>query len=127
PEQIILLCPWLDITMNNPAIIQMDSEDPFLGIEGLKKAGKAYAGNSTMDHYLLSPVNGSLEGLARISLFIGSRDILVADARKLFRLAQSNDIDLNYREYKGMFHVWMLMNFPESKRAAVEIIQLIRN
>lgn len=127
PEQLILLSPWLDITMSNPAIISIDADDPFLGIEGLKKAGKAYAGNSKRDHFLLSPVYGSLEGLPKISLFTGSKDILVADARKLYSLAQSKGVQLNYREYNDMLHVWMLMNFPESKRATVEIIQLIRN
>ncbi len=127
PGQIILLSPWLDITLSNPGIHEIDGIDPFLGIESLRRIGKVYAGESSPDHYLLSPINGSLEGLGKISVFIGSKDILAADTRKLKSLAESKGIDLNYYEYKDMIHVWMLLNFPESKKARKEIMELIRH
>jgi acetyl esterase/lipase len=127
PKQIILLSPWLDLTLSNPDIKNIDPIDPFLGIEGLMRAGKAYAGNTKPDHYLLSPINGSLEGLGKISLFVGSNEILVADARKLKALAESKGIYLNYFEYEDMVHVWMLLNLPESKKAKLEIIDLIQH
>ncbi|MCU7552641.1 alpha/beta hydrolase [Chitinophagaceae bacterium LB-8] len=127
PKQIILLSPWLDLTLSNPDIKNIDPIDPFLGIEGLMRAGKAYAGNTKPDHYLLSPINGPLEGLGKISLFVGSNEILVADARKLKALAESKGIYLNYFEYEDMVHVWMLLNLPESKKAKQEIIDLIQH
>ncbi|MEI6947393.1 alpha/beta hydrolase [Paraflavisolibacter sp. H34] len=126
PDQVILLSPWLDITLTNPDINAIDPLDPFLGIEGLQRAGKAYAGSAQPDHYLLSPVNGPLEGLGKISLFIGSREILAADARKLKQRAESQGIHLNYYEYEEMFHVWMLLNLPESRKARRQIMELIR-
>jgi acetyl esterase/lipase len=125
PDQIILLSPWLDITLKNPEIKNIDAMDSFLGVDGLQKAGKAYAGNADPNDYMLSPINGPLEGLGKISIFIGSRDILVADTRLLNVLARSRDITINYREYEDMLHVWMLMNFPESQKAKQEIIKLI--
>jgi epsilon-lactone hydrolase len=127
PKQIILLSPWLDITLSNPDIKNIDPKDPFLGIDGLLRAGKAYAGNTKPDHYLLSPINGALEDLGKISLFVGSNEILVADARKLKALAASKGIHLNYFEYEDMFHVWMLLNLPESKKAKKQIIDLIKH
>lgn len=127
PGQIILLSPWLDIGLKNPAIKDIDPSDLFLGVEGLRLAGKAYAGDTDEDYYLLSPINGSLEGLGKISVFVGSREILVADARKLKAMAEEKGIEINYREYMGMFHAWMLLNLPESKEARKEIIQLIQN
>lgn len=90
-------------------------------------AGKAYAGKTNPDHYLLSPINGPLEELAKISLFVGSREILAADARKLKRMADEKGIVLNYNEYPGMFHAWMLLNLPESREAKKQIIALILN
>lgn len=127
PQQIILLSPWLDISLSNPEIMDVDPSDNFLGTEGLKMAAEAYTGGVQKNYYLLSPIYGDLEGLARISLFIGAREILVADARKLNRLAKEKEIHINYREYPGMFHAWMLLNLPESKKARKEIIELIRN
>lgn len=125
PAQIILLSPWLDITLSNTQIKQMDSIDPFLGIEGLRTAGRMYAGGTSPDYYLLSPINGPLEGLGRISLFIGATEILVPDARKLKALLEDRGIALNYYEYDDMVHVWMLLNFPESKNARKQIVNLV--
>lgn len=126
PSQIILLSPWLDIGLTNPAIKDIEPSDVFLGIDGLRMAGEAYAGGTPADFYLLSPINGSLEGLAKISLFIGSREILVADSRKLKQMADEKGIKINYFEYKDMFHAWVLLNFPESKASRQKILELIR-
>jgi len=125
PGQIILLSPWLDITLANPDIKDIDPNDPFLGKESLQEAGKLYAGNTNPDYYLLSPINGPLDGLGKISVFAGSNEILVADTRKLKSLAKSNGIHLNYYEYANMVHAWMFLNFPESKRAKQQIIDLV--
>ncbi len=127
PGQIILLSPWLDITLTNPSIRDIDGIDPFLGIETLQQVGKIYAGDVNPDHYLLSPINGSLEKLGKISVFIGSKDILMADTRKLLSLAKSKGIEINHFEYKDMIHDWMFLNFPESKRAKKQIAELIQH
>lgn len=127
PSQIILLSPWLDISLTNPGIKDLDPSDLFLNVEGLKLAGKAYAGDESTDFYLLSPVNGPLDGLGKISIFTGSREILAADARRLKEKADEEEIEINYYEYPGMFHAWMLINLPESKMARKQIIDLIRN
>lgn len=125
PGQIILLSPWLDITLANPHINDISGVDPFLGKEGLRQAGKMYAGDVSPDHYLLSPINGSLEKLGKISIFIGSKDILVADTRRLLSIAEKTGIEMNYYEYEDMLHGWMFLNFPESKKAKQQIIDLI--
>jgi acetyl esterase/lipase len=127
PNKIILLSPWLDITLSNPEIDQIDDFDPFLGVEGLRKAGLRYAGNTDPQNFMLSPAYGPIERLGSISIFAGSKDILVADARKLNRIAQEKGISMNYREYPDMVHVWMLLNFPESKAARQEIVSLLLN
>lgn len=125
PSKIFLFSPWLDLTLENPAIEKIDPTDPFLGVAGLRKAGIAYAGGADRKHYMLSPINGTFEGLADVYLFIGSRDVLVADARELkVRMAAQNH-KLHYYEYEDMIHVWMFLNFEESRAARGEIIRLI--
>jgi len=125
PRRIILLSPWLDLTLTNPEIHSIDSHDPFLGISGLRKAAVAYSGGHDLHDYLLSPINGSLDGLAPISIFVGSNDILVADARRLAIIAKQRGIAIDYREYSDMVHVWMLLYFPESRKAQEEIKALL--
>src|SRR6185503_5191803 len=122
PAHIVLLSPWLDATLSNPQIEELDKTDPFLGVEGLKYGGEVYARDVDPRSYLVSPVYGSLKDLAPITLFIGTRDILYADCRKLWNNAGAEGVAINYREYEGMVHNWMLVPMPEAKHAIAEII-----
>ncbi len=127
PSQTILLSPWLDVMMTNPDLKAIDPKDAFLGIKGLQMGGKVYAGNLETNHYLVSPINGSVKDLGKISVFIGTHDLFVADARKFLIKCQSEGININYYEYPEMPHVWIIFNFPESKKAVSEIVRLIQS
>lgn len=122
PSDIVLLSPWLDITMTNPEIEKVDRFDPFLDVQGLRYLGKIYAGETAATNYLVSPIYGSLENLAPITLFIGSHDLFVADCRKLKADAEAAGIAIDYHEYEEMVHVWMLIPSPEEKKAAKAIV-----
>lgn len=124
-SDIILISPWLDITLENKDIVVIEKQDPILGVEGLRRAGMAYAGESSPDNFMLSPINGNLEGLGKISIFIGTKDILVADNRKLHGLLDEKKLLHNYFEYDGMLHVWPLFNLPESKQSLDQMKQII--
>ncbi|KMQ65316.1 hypothetical protein ACM39_16705 [Chryseobacterium sp. FH2] len=126
PAQTILLSPWLDASTSNPDMKAIDPEDAFLGIDGLQMAGKAYACDTDVSNYLLSPVHGTLKGLGKISVFIGTHDIFVADTRKFRSLCESQGVDINYYEYGEMPHVFMILGFPESRKAINEIVRLIK-
>ena len=63
--------------------------------------------------------------MAPISLFAATRDILMPDCRKLRDLANAEGVKLDYREYEGMLHDWMLISLPESKQALKEIIAIV--
>ncbi|MCW3467043.1 alpha/beta hydrolase fold domain-containing protein [Chitinophaga nivalis] len=126
PDQLVLLSPWLDVALENPAIRDIDPLDPYLSVAGLQLAGKAYAGQKGTQHYLVSPINGPLAGLAPISLFIGTYDILVADARKFRILATAAGIPLRYVEYPEMVHVFLSLKVPEAKQAAKQIFAVLQ-
>ena len=51
PNKLILLAPWLDITMENPEILKVDKKDKILSIEGLQLAGKGYSGQLDTSNY----------------------------------------------------------------------------
>jgi len=127
-DQIILISPWLDVTMSNPDIREVQEKDVSLKADNLIMAGKAWAGKSDPGIYLISPINGSLENLPKLSVFIGTHDILYADCRKLKTLMEQKSIPMNYYEYPGMFHDWvMLVSLKESEFAISQICSLIEN
>lgn len=126
PGNIVLLSPWLDATLSNPEIPELDRLDPFLGVEGLRWSGSEYARGLDPLSPAVSPVYGRLDGLGPISVFIGTRDILLADCRKLKERATEQGVEIGYYEYKDMVHDWMLGPLPESKQALNEIVKILR-
>lgn len=126
PGKVVLLSPWLDATLSNPEIAEVDKIDPFLGVQGLKYGGAVYARDVDPKSYLVSPVYGSLKNLAPVTLFIGTRDILYPDCRKLRDKAAAEGVAIDYRVYDGMVHNWMLGPMPEAKHALREIVNIIR-
>lgn len=127
PGYTVLLSPWLDVTLSHPEIPAVDRVDPFLGVEGLRWAGLAYARDTDPKDHQVSPIYGSLKGLAPISIFIGTRDILHPDCRKVRSRAEAEGINIDYHEYEGMVHNWMLVPLPESKRVLNAIVQRLQD
>lgn len=125
PRDVVLISPWLDITMTDPALPSYDRRDPYLSIPGLRAAGRMYAGSLDGRDPRVSPIYGELTGLGRLSVFSGTRDTLLADSRRLLGIAREHRIPLHYREEKGMFHGWVLDPIPEGKRATAEIARII--
>ncbi|WP_323756125.1 alpha/beta hydrolase [Roseivirga sp.] len=128
PSQLILLAPWLDVSMSNPGILAVDEKDKILGIKGLQMAGIGYAGQTKLDNYKVSPIYGDLADLPQLSIFVGTHDLLLADARKLKENAETSGVSINYFEYPKMFHVWILLNkLKEAQVATAQIISLIND
>lgn len=126
PGNIILISPSLDMTFSNPEIHKVEKLDPICAVPALKDIVKWYGEDKGPTHYLISPIYGDLEGLGKISLFIGTHDLLYPDAKKFKMMMEEKAIKINYYEYPSMIHVWPLFFFPESKKARKEIIEIIR-
>lgn len=126
PSQIIVSAPWLDASLTNPEISAIDKNDKMLGVEGLRMAGKIYAGDLPVTDHRISPIHGDFKQLPKVTLFIGTHDLFWADAKKLkARLAEEN-IPFNYYEYPKMFHNWcIIVGMPESKSVINQMSDLI--
>jgi len=83
PAKIILLSPWLDISMENNIPIEQEDSDLILSKEMLKVVGKRYAGDYDIKNYRCSPLYGDIMGIGDIALFTGTSEILNVQARQL--------------------------------------------
>jgi acetyl esterase/lipase len=126
PGNIILLSPWLDVTLNNPKIAALKKFDPMLNLKLLIEAGKTYAGDTPTSNYLVSPINGPIQGLGKISIFIGTHELFLPDARKFKARAKREKVDINYFEYPKMNHVFPVLPIPEARLAMKQIIDIIK-
>jgi len=126
PQEIILSSPWLDVSMTNPDIQSVIPKDKALEITSLQKAGKLFAGDLDTKDPKVSPIYGRFDNIARISMFMGTAELFVSDARKLVARLKRENIHFNYYEYPKMIHCWLLIGMPEGKVAFGQIIDLIK-
>lgn len=119
--------PWLDITLSNPEVITMIDKEPMLNWNMLVESGKRYAGETPRSHYLLSPIHGEIKNLGNISLFIGTHELFLPDARKFKEKAIRQSVDINYFEYPKMNHVFPVFPIPEAKKALKQMVDIIQS
>ncbi|MCD7748694.1 MAG: alpha/beta hydrolase [Oscillospiraceae bacterium] len=125
PEALVLLCPWVDVTMSNPAIADYEAGDPALDAEMLAQLGILWAGELGTADPAVSPINGSLEDLGYITLITGTNELLYPDITALDALLTGADIAHSLIVGQGMFHVWPLYmdyGIPESQETYEQIL-----
>ncbi|WP_448385066.1 alpha/beta hydrolase fold domain-containing protein [Fervidobacterium sp.] len=126
PNHIVLFSPWLDLSMSNHEIKEYEKKDVFLTIKGLKYAAQKYAAGTDLKNPYLSPIYGDFSEPCPITVFTGTNDLLHPDSKKLREVCTSQDLPLNYFEYPGMFHDWVIFTFlPESKDALEKIKEIL--
>jgi monoterpene epsilon-lactone hydrolase len=121
-DDVVLLSPWVDIAMDNPEIPAVAERDPWLAVPGLIEAGRLYAGDVGAKDPRVSPIHGDLSKLRALSIFIGTRDVFLPDARLLAKRATEQGATVRLHEYEEMVHDFMLIQLlPEAKRALADI------
>lgn len=108
PMRTILISPWLDVRLTNPAINEVQKRDKQLNKETLKLAGMMYAGEEGMDSYLVNPIEGDVSKLKNIIILTGTNDILNPDVQRLKENAEKVGGQIEVKEYEQAGHIWMI-------------------
>lgn len=104
----------------------IDKNDHGRHSESLRKAGEMFAGDLAPTDPLVSPIYGSFEGLGKLSIFIGTYEIFVADTRKLKEKLEAEQIPFNYYEYPKMMHTWALLRLKEGAQCIEQMVSLLK-
>ncbi|MET9963978.1 alpha/beta hydrolase [Streptomyces sp. NPDC006326] len=126
PSRIVLISPWIDVSMSHPDQAAIEAADPMLARPGLREAGRLYAGTLAADDPRVSPLHGSFAGLAPLTVFTGTRDVLSTDSRELLRRARADGVEVEFHEEAGLPHAYPLLPVPEGRAARERIVELIR-
>ena len=125
PEEIVLLSPWMDISMENEAIADVDPHDPMLDAGGVAAVGRMWAGDRDVHDPLVSPIYGTFENLGHITMFAGTRDVLWPDALKFSQMLTEQGIDHIYVEEESLNHPYALFPIPEAANARKIMVDVI--
>ena len=118
-DGLVLYAPWVDVTMTNPAIEEVQHRDKILRVPGLAWAGRAWAGDLDPADWRVSPLYGDPAGLPPMRIFQGDADILGPDTIEFARKAARAGVDVRLRVEPGGFHVYVLSVpvIPEAEAA----------
>ena len=124
PDELILLSPWVDVSMENEEIPVYQPQDPLLDPGPLKAVAEYWADGLDLHDWRVSPIYGDLQGICNVTIFTGTSEIFYPDLVKLKGLLTddpSNELIIG----EGMNHVYPLFPIPEAKPAVEKIIQTI--
>lgn len=122
PGRMVLISPWLDVALSDPANRQID--DPLLSADQLVAAGRVWAGSLETTDPRVSPLFGSLDGLPRITVYAGSLDRLYPDALRLQQRALEEGADIAFVLRDGLVHDWAAAPFlPEAAAIKGDLLE----
>lgn len=124
PSKTILISPWLDVTLTNEKIKEVQKNDRDLNKEKLLIAGISYARDEEgMKSYLVNPINGPLSKLKNVIIYTGTYDILNPDTHLLQEKAKKEGIDIQIKEYEQAPHIWIINNINKQDELQLKAYQ----
>ena len=102
------LSPWVNLSCDGETYETKKSEDPIATFEGLSGAAKSYLKGADAKDMLASPYLADLTGLPPLLIQVGTREVLLDDARRLANAAKASNVSVTLEEWPGMIHDWQM-------------------
>lgn len=129
PQALILLSPFLDLTLTSNSIRYNKKHDALMSADFLQQAIDYYLKNSGFETSdpRVSPLFDDLSGLPPLLIQVGSKTLLMDDAKRLKEMATLADVEVSYKLYTGMWHNFFMFNawFEEGQNALQDIKKFI--
>lgn len=108
PAALLMISPYLDLTLHAPSIQTLRRRDPMLTAHALRRGGDAYRGTLSAGDARVSPLFGALHRLPPTLVQVGSDEILLDDARRFTRQALQQGSTVALQEWPGGWHDFQL-------------------
>lgn len=125
PKNIIMMSPWLDISLSNPKIYEDAKNDYMCGVDGTRYCGKLWADGLDAKDPLVSPMFGNVKKIGKMTIIVGGKEILKSDCHKFSKILESNQVKYNYVEYKGQGHDFGAYPTKEGKMVIEDVSKII--
>jgi len=123
---LMLLSPFLDLTLTSESLRFNQKHDALLSIETLE-TGIDYYVPKSMDkaHPSISPLFADLTGLPPTLVQVGSKEILLDDAQRFKEKAEQANVPVTLKLYTGMWHNFQMFHawFDEAKQALADLAE----
>ena len=128
PACAVLLSPFADLACRGESYTSRAELDPIVSREMGLGMGRAYVGDGDPSDPLASPVHAALDGLPPLLVQVGSREVVLDDARAIERHAREAGVPVRLDVWPGMVHAWHLFAsvLDEGRRAIEDIASFVR-
>ena len=125
PAGGMLLSPWLDLALTGESMKTLADVDPWTTRPTLEAFGAMYAGNVPVDNPMISPMYMDFHGLPPLIIHVSSLEILLDDARTAAANASAAGVDVEFRAWDGVPHVFQLFAgfLPEADESLRDIAE----
>ncbi|PCI48071.1 MAG: alpha/beta hydrolase [Moraxellaceae bacterium] len=128
PCAAVAISPWADLSMSGASAVYNMKNDPYIpGGPKQIEVAKLYAGNTPLDDPLLSPAFADYRGITTpLKITVGGPEVLLDDAKRVAESASKAGVEVDFKIWPDMAHVFPLFRFlPEGKACAKEIVDFI--
>lgn len=129
PGAIVLISPWLDLSMQGESYARLADRDIFSKPAQLRAMARSYLGRAGPDSAApqVSPLWGDVSALPPILIHAGAADITLDDSRTLVRRVGEAGGVVNLRVFDGMCHHFQIFEtLPETAQSLAEIGDFLR-
>jgi monoterpene epsilon-lactone hydrolase len=124
PAGVVPVFPWADLELKGETMRTNSNKDS-LSTTSLAKAAADYGGGRSLAEPGLSPVHGSFDGFPPTYIPVGTRDMLLTDARDVAAKLLAAGVDVTLREWPGCIHGFYVLNVPEARACRLEIREFV--
>lgn len=131
PGKLALFAPWLDVTMADEAMREVEPHDVMLKVDALRALGAIWSGDEDPQSAECSPLYASHAELSQLpptQIYVGRHDLFVIDSRTFTEKLSAAGGDVKLYEYAGAPHVFMaILPTRESKDCLKLVSEFVRN
>jgi epsilon-lactone hydrolase len=104
PAALVLLSPFLDLSLSGASIVANARRDPTIPRRFLESGGRAHVGDLRRSDPRVSPMFADLHGLPPTLIQVGSDEILLDDATRFADRAWGAGVEVELQRFEGWFH-----------------------
>jgi acetyl esterase/lipase len=108
PAAMVLVSPWLDLSLSGASVASVGSRDPALSPAWLQRAARSHAGGLAVDDPRVSPLFAELRKLPPTLVQVGTDEILLDDATRFADRAYAAGVEVELQRFPGLWHDFQL-------------------
>lgn len=124
PAAAVCLSPLADLEQTGDSSTRGDIDDPMVSRDGTFVMAEAYLQGSDARDPRASPIHADFKGLPPLRIEVGTREILLDDAKRVAARARAAGVEVEVELGEGLTHVWQL--HPHLTESTASIARIAR-